>query len=176
MFCVKFFRGIRCTWDISKHFRARNFRKYFRGRLKPPVPGSTPGNRFPWDVTDLFKTHKFFIVLHQIVQECHAIAALALPLATVTTNRCGAMHFHHSTMTHQSGDSCLPFNIRLRAIKHDTKKPLSTLLRSSPGRVSMKLSLPWKPISGLIPIKEAVISNPASADDHYCRPCNTNST
>jgi len=61
----------------------------------------------------LFNTHKFFIVLYQIVNGPYAhstIPALAFRLATVIAKMCGTMLFRYSAMTHQSGDSCLPLN------------------------------------------------------------------
>ena len=70
------------------------------------------------------------------------------------------MHFRHSEMTQQSGDSCLHFNIWQRMIKNDTKRALSTwLLPRCPGSASMQRSMLWKTLSGLILIKEAVICN-----------------
>jgi len=54
------------------------------------------------------------MVLHQIVHGCYAIPPLAFRLATVITKLCGAIHSHHSAMTHQFGDSCLTSNIWLR--------------------------------------------------------------
>ena len=48
-------------WDISEQFHVQNFCKYLRGRLKMSVPGLTLGNRFPWYVTCLFKTHINFL-------------------------------------------------------------------------------------------------------------------
>jgi len=33
--------------DISEQFHAQNFHKYLSGRLKPPIPGLTPGTGFP---------------------------------------------------------------------------------------------------------------------------------
>jgi len=42
-------------------------------QLKPPVPGSTPGNRLSSDVMGLFKTHiNFYRVLLQTVSGCYA--------------------------------------------------------------------------------------------------------
>jgi len=70
-------------------------------------------------------------VLHPIVNGCYAhssIPALAFHLATVITKLYGMMHFRHSEMTQQSGDSFLPLNIWQSVIKKNTKKSLTMRL------------------------------------------------
>jgi hypothetical protein len=62
----------------------------------------------------LFKTHKNSLQHFASVNGCYAhfaIPALAFYLATVTAKMCVVMRFRQSAMTHQSGDSCLPFSI-----------------------------------------------------------------
>jgi len=54
------------------------------------------------------------------------------------------MHFHHSDMTQQSGDSFLPLNIWQHVIKKNTKKALSMrLLQRCPdsGQYAMECAL-----------------------------------
>ena len=97
--------------------------------MKPPVPGSTLGNRLPCDVMGLFKTHINSLQHFASVNGCYAqsaIAVLAFHLATVIAKMCVLTHFRHSAMTRQSGDSSLPFSIWQCMIKEDTKKALST--------------------------------------------------
>jgi hypothetical protein len=51
---------------------------------------------------------------------------MAFRLATVIAKMCDAMHFRHSAITRQSGDSCLPLNIWQSVIKKNAKEVLST--------------------------------------------------
>jgi len=109
----------------------------------------------------IFDCSAFLHVLTNLPVWCHDSLCLVLKFQELIHNKmCGAMHFRHSEMTHQSGDSCLPFNTWQCVIKNDTKKALSTqLLQRCPGSGSMQWSVLWKTLSGLILIKEAVICN-----------------
>jgi len=61
-------------------------------------------------------------------------------------------------MTHQSGDSCLPFNIWQRVIKKDIKKLyLRDFFEGVQAAAITQLSVLWKALSGLV--KGVVIRN-----------------
>ena len=86
----------------------------------------------------IYNSYKFFAVLYQTVNGCYAhsaIPVLAFRLATVITKMCGAMHFSYSAIIHQSGDSCLPFNIWQRVIKKDNKE---SIIHATSSEVSRK--------------------------------------
>jgi hypothetical protein len=66
----------------------------------------------------------------------------------------------HSAMINQSGNPCLPLNIWQRTVKKYTKNFYPRdFFRGVQAAGSMKLNVFWKTLSGLILIKEAVISN-----------------
>jgi hypothetical protein len=88
--------------------------------LKPPVAGrhkeqaSLGGKVFYLNLIQIPYT-----VFHQRANSCYvhsAISALAFRLTTVIVKMCGGMHFRHSAVTQQSGNSCLNLNIWQRVI------------------------------------------------------------
>jgi hypothetical protein len=103
------------------------------------------------------------VILHQIVSGCYAhsaILALAFRLETVIPKMCGMMHFHHSEMTHQSGNYCLPLNIWQHVIRKIQRKLYPRdFFGGVQAATSMQRSVLWKALIGLILIKGAVICN-----------------
>jgi len=113
-----------CVRHLLFHHLCPKYLVVQQSQLRPPVPGSTLGNRLPSDVMGSSKTHinPLWLFASDSCYVHSAILALAFHLATVTATMCGAMHFRHSTIIQQRGDSCLPLNIWQRTIKKDTKK------------------------------------------------------
>ena len=89
--------------------------------MTPPVPGSTPGKRLPWDVMGLFKTHTNSLLCFAsdskrlLCSFCYS--GWDFPLSNSYCWGVRRDAFRHSAMTHQSGDSRLPLNIWQRVVK-----------------------------------------------------------
>jgi hypothetical protein len=122
-------------------------------------PGPTPGNRLPWDVKGLFKTHLNSLQRFTSVNGCYAhsaIPALAFRLATLIANVWGG------AFSPFSDDSSVRRLLPAYLATHDEETQRKLYTRdfwSVHAANSMHLSVLRNAVSGLVLIKEAVICN-----------------